>query len=92
MQVDAMEPDSKMKLGFCGSETLRDIAPVDNIENGLNIVGTNVFVLEIVCVLPHVDTEKWNQTFRHTHTRAFIERLTINGSILNVPVVACSGS
>ncbi len=40
---------------FLGSlETLADILPVHNIPDGLNIVRSNILVLEIVCMLPNI--------------------------------------
>lgn len=49
-------------LSFCCCEACGHISPIDDIKNGLNIIGTNIFVLDVVCVLPDVDAEQWNQT------------------------------
>lgn len=48
---------------FLGSlETLTDILPVHNIPDGLNIVRSNVLVLEIVRMLPDIYPKQWDQT------------------------------
>lgn len=44
-------------------EALMDIFPVYNVPYGFNVVGSDVFVLKIVCVLPDVNAEQWDETF-----------------------------
>lgn len=40
----------------------RNIFPIDNVENQVNVLGAIVFVLQIVRVLPYIDTKYRNQT------------------------------
>ena len=49
-------------LLFSSLETLADILPVDDIPDGLHIVGPHVLVLKVVGMLPHVDAKQGNET------------------------------
>jgi hypothetical protein len=55
-------------------ETVSDGLPVDNLPNGLEVIGTNVLVLEVVSVLPNVNAQKRNQT------SGGLERILVRGS------------
>ena len=44
------------------SKPLCDVFPVGNVPDGLDIVRTNILVLEVVGVLPYVDAEQRNQS------------------------------
>lgn len=57
-----MQKKTRAPLQFSSSETCRYIIPIDYIKNGLNIIGTNIFVLNVVCMLPNIDAEQRNQT------------------------------
>lgn len=41
--------------------SLANILPVDYIPNGFQIVRSDVFILKIVSVLPHVNPQQWNK-------------------------------
>ena len=43
-------------------EPVAGVVPVDHVPHGLEVVRAHVLVLEVVCVLPHVDAENGNQT------------------------------
>ena len=38
------------------------ILPVGHIPELVDVVGTDVLVLQVVSVLPNIDTNNWNQT------------------------------
>jgi hypothetical protein len=42
--------------------TLLNILPVHNAPNGLEVIGANILVLEIVGVLPDIDTKERNKS------------------------------
>lgn len=46
----------------CTVEPLCHILPVDNIPNGLDVVGANILVLEVVGMLPDINAKQRNQT------------------------------
>lgn len=41
-----------------GLEALRDVGPVDDLPDGLEVVGAGVLVVQVVSMLPHVDAEQ----------------------------------
>src|SRR5690625_2415167 len=43
----------------CLAVALLDLRPVDDVPEGVDVVRTLVLVLQVVSVLPHVDTEQW---------------------------------
>src|SRR5690625_2829751 len=43
-------------------ETLLDVGPVDDVPEGLGVVGLDVLVLQVEGVLPHVQHEQWVRT------------------------------
>lgn len=45
-------------------KSLCNIFPVYNVPYGFNVVRSDVFVLEIVCMLPDIDAEQWDETFK----------------------------
>lgn len=47
-----------------GHVSLADVLPVDDVPDGFQIVGPDVFVLQVVRVLPHVDAQQRNKTCR----------------------------
>lgn len=46
---------------LCLGQTLGDILPVDDIPNGIDVVRSQIFVLQIVRMLPNVDSEQRDQ-------------------------------
>lgn len=46
----------------CFFESAGYILPVGDVENGLNIVSSNILVLKVVSMLPDVDAKKRNKT------------------------------
>lgn len=46
-------------------ESLGNSLPVDNVPDGVKVLGLAVLVLEVVCVLPSVDAEKRDVVARH---------------------------
>lgn len=38
-----------------------DVGPVDDVEEGFDVVGAQVLVLQVVGVLPHVQTKQRHQ-------------------------------
>lgn len=53
--------------------SVRDVIPVRNFKYGFDVIRTYVFVLEIVCVLPNVDTEEGNQTWKTKEAESISE-------------------
>lgn len=49
-------------LLFGSLETFAHVLPVDNVPDGLHIVRSHVFVLQVVGMLPDVNTKKRNET------------------------------
>lgn len=47
-----------------GHVSLGDILPVDYIPNSFQVVGPDVFILQVVSVLPYVDPQQRNKTYR----------------------------
>ena len=45
-------------------QTLGDIGPVEDVEDGVNVRAAQVLVLQVVRVLPHVNAEQGHQTSR----------------------------
>lgn len=43
-------------------KALVNIFPIYNVPYGFNVVGSDVFVLKIVRVLPDIDAEQWDET------------------------------
>ena len=43
-------------------EARRDVTPVDDIPERFDVIGSHVLVLQIVSVLPHVNTKKRNES------------------------------
>lgn len=80
----------------CSLVALVNIGPVDDVEEGLDVVGTQVLVLEVVGVLPHVQTKQGHQAcgnqglegpgLLHSHRR----RGTKLKEVLGCPVWECS--
>lgn len=48
--------------------TLVHIRPVDDIEEGLHVICTEVLVLKVVSMLPDIKTEQWNQACNASNT------------------------
>lgn len=40
-----------------------DVGPVDDVEEGLHVVGAQVLVLEVVSMFPYVQSQQWNQSY-----------------------------
>ena len=54
---------SSKKNGTLGlGEASGGILPVGHIPELVDVVGTDVLVLQVVSVLPNIDTNNWNQT------------------------------
>ena len=47
---------------LCSGKTGGSILPVSDIPELVDIIGTNVLVLQIVSMLPNVNANNWNQT------------------------------
>lgn len=43
-------------------EAVSDSLPVDNVPDGVEVVGADVLVLEVVGVLPNINSQKGNQS------------------------------
>lgn len=61
---------SPRPTGRCGNdsvaphlclEPLCDSLPVDDVPNSAEVLSLSVLVLQVVCVLPSVDTQQWDQ-------------------------------
>lgn len=50
-------------LFLCSLETLAHILPVDDVPDGLHVVRPDVFVLQVVGVLPDVDAQEWDEAW-----------------------------
>mmetsp|Transcript_359 Transcript_359/g.660 ORF Transcript_359/g.660 Transcript_359/m.660 type:complete len:226 (+) Transcript_359:1743-2420(+) len=48
-------------------ETLFDDVPVDDVPDGLDVVGSNVSVIDVISVLPDIDSEQGLQSGRRLH-------------------------
>src|SRR6218665_2899734 len=46
---------------LCCSQSLGDILPVGNVPNCFDIIRTHILVLEIICMLPHINSKQWHQ-------------------------------
>ena len=53
-----MSGTGQLLFGF--SKSLSDVVPVEDIEDLLNVLSTEIFVLDVVGVLPNVNAEKRN--------------------------------
>lgn len=49
-------------LLFARLVSLRYILQVDDIPNSFQVVRPDVFILEVICMLPHVNPQQWNKT------------------------------
>lgn len=56
------QPPLLTRLG--SNKTLLDFVPVDNVPDGVNILGTKVTIINVICVLPNIDTKQGNKTSR----------------------------
>lgn len=45
-------------------KALVNILPLYNVPYGFNVVGSDVFVLEIVRVFPDINAKQWDETFK----------------------------
>lgn len=52
-----------------GHVSFGDILPVDYVPDSLQVVGSDILVLKVVSVLPHVDPQKWNKTYWEEETK-----------------------
>lgn len=57
-----MRPISQI-LGSC--QAVGHILPVDHLPDVLQVLGPQVVVLLVVCMLPHVDAQHWRQPLHH---------------------------
>jgi hypothetical protein len=44
-------------------EALIDVLPIGNLPNSLDVIRTDVLVLQIVSMLPDIDAKKRNETY-----------------------------
>ena len=58
-------------------ESLADILPVGDIPDGFHVVGTHVLILQVICVLPHIDAKQWHETCIHKQHPSSRIRLAI---------------
>lgn len=49
-------------LLFGSLETLAHVLPVNDIPDSLNVVRPHIFVLQVVGMLPYIDTEEGDET------------------------------
>jgi hypothetical protein len=42
-------------------ETFGNSLPVNDLPDSLQIFGTSILVLKVVCVFPNINTEKWDE-------------------------------
>jgi len=61
----AYKHDDTLQGSLSCFESLGNRLPIDNIPDGLKILGLAVLVLEVVCMLPSVDTEEWDVIASH---------------------------
>lgn len=45
-------------------KALINILPVYNVPYGFNVVRSDVFVLKIVCMFPHINAKQWDETLK----------------------------
>lgn len=53
--------DNDSVSSHLGLEPLCDSLPVDNVPNSAKVLSLAVLVLQVVCVLPSVDAQQWDQ-------------------------------
>lgn len=49
-------------VGLCGCVSIRNILPVDDVKDCIDVARAKVFVLQVVSVLPNVDAEQRNES------------------------------
>jgi hypothetical protein len=50
-----------MKRLLSLGETLGNSLPVNDLPDSLQVFGTSILVLKVVCVFPDINTEKWDE-------------------------------
>ena len=50
------------ELGRSSGETRTSIFPVGDIPELVNVIGSDIFVLKVVSVLPNIDSNNWDKT------------------------------
>lgn len=50
-----------MKRLLSLGETFGNSLPVNDLPDSLQIFGTSILVLKVVCVFPDINTEKWDE-------------------------------
>lgn len=50
------------RLWFSCIISFSHIGPVDNIINSLHVIRTQVLILKVVCMFPHINSKKGNKT------------------------------
>src|SRR5450759_596495 len=68
----------RVRLAPHRGETGLDRGPVEGVEPRRDVVGPLVLVLEVVSVLPHVDSEDGSQAF---HVRAVLVGIALDGQL-----------
>ena len=65
-------------------QTLGDIGPVEDVEDGVNVRAAQVLVLQVVRVLPNVNAEQWHQTSRRLQRVLVLARcnLELGGALV----------
>lgn len=58
-----MHSVSSWRLLFAGHVSLRYILPADDIPNSFQVVRPDVFILQVISMLPHVNPQQWNKTY-----------------------------
>lgn len=53
-------------------KALINIFPVYNVPYGFNIVGSDIFVLQIVRMLPDINAEQWDETFKKKNKKKWV--------------------
>ncbi len=60
-------PEIRSNLGmtslFCVCVKLRDVIPVDDVEERLDVIRATVLIVQVVRVLPNIETEDWLNAF-----------------------------
>lgn len=68
----SIDRESRCTLLLCSSKSLLNLAPVDNIPDGIHIVGTDIPVVHIIGMLPNINSKK-----RHK-TSSCVERILVS--------------